>query len=326
MWATSMNNLLKILGKMKNKKVLVIGDIMLDKYIWGEVKRISPEAPVQIVNVTKESFMPGGAGNAANNIAALEGIPYLISIVGNDVAKDMLIEKLKEEHVIIEGVILDKDIPTIQKIRIMAKSQQLLRIDYEKKIRVSNDKELEILKYIKTIINDIDIILISDYSKGMITKSLMNKISEISEEYGKRVIIDPKPKNKDCYGNCYLITPNISEAVELSGSNDNDIDKIGKILLAEMNCNVLITRGEDGMSLFEKTGDKIGIPTKAKEVYDVSGAGDTTVAALSLAIAAGASLKEASLIANYAAGIAVGKIGTSTVSLKEIEESIKNDR
>ena len=323
------SRLLRIIGQFKGKKILVIGDIMLDKYIWGEVSRISPEAPVQVVNVLRESYAPGGAANVANNIAALNAKAFMVGIVGNDNAKDSLISELEKREIDVEGIFTEKNKPTIQKVRVIGRSQQLLRFDYEEKGYVNADTEKNILDFILGKIDGADAVIVSDYAKGVITKNLMETIIKISKEKNKIVIVDPKPRHKDFYKNSTLITPNHTEAHQMTNleeeeNTDNDVEKMGKRLIKELNSNVLITRGEKGMSLFEKNGEITHIPAYAKEVYDIVGAGDTSVAFLTLALASGASFKEGAIIANHAAGITVGKIGTSTVSIEELRESIEN--
>ncbi|MEA2037359.1 MAG: D-glycero-beta-D-manno-heptose-7-phosphate kinase [Nanoarchaeota archaeon] len=315
------DKLMNILGKFKGKRVLVIGDIMLDKYIFGNVERISPEAPVQVVEVRKEDYVPGGAANVANNIAALDGNAIMIGVIGKDVSGDVLINELKKRNINTEGIFVDKNKPTTQKVRILGHQQQLLRIDYEKKEYLKKEFEDNIASFIKKRIEDVDAIIISDYAKGVITKNLMEEIKDIAKD--KIVVVDPKPKHASFYGNVSLITPNSKEAKEMA--NKEDIEETGNELLSKLSAPILITRGEKGMSLFEKDGNVTNIPTKAKEVYDVSGAGDTTVATLALALAAGATLKESATIANHAAGITVGKLGTSTVCIDEIKNSIENE-
>jgi len=320
--------LLKIINKFKNKKILVLGDIMLDKYIWGEVSRISPEAPVQVVNVLKESYAPGGAANVANNIAALNGKASMVGIVGNDEANKILLNELQKRNINVDGIFKDNNKPTIQKVRVIGRGQQLLRFDYEKKGYVDGNTELSILSFIEKNIGSFDAVAISDYAKGVITENLMKKLKEICKKNNKIIVVDPKPKHKDLYKNVDLVTPNHTEAHEISNIEIEDEDKIfevGKALIKFFNCPVLVTRGEKGMSLFELNGEVTNIPTKAKEVYDVTGAGDTSVATIALSLASGANLKEAAIIANYAAGITVGKIGTSTVSIDELKKSIENE-
>ena len=318
--------LLQILEKFKGKKVLVIGDIMLDKYIWGEVSRISPEAPVQVVNVVKETYEPGGASNVANNIASLNGNAFMAGIVGNDEAKNILLNELKKRKINTDGIFIDNDKPTIQKIRIMGRGQQLLRVDYEKNEHVHPGIENSIIKFIEKEIRNADVIVISDYAKGVVTKSICDSVIRISKENNKPVIVDPKPKHKDFYSNVTLITPNNAEASEMTGiedGSDESFSEIGSSLLKHLNTNVLVTRGEKGMSLFKKDGSVTHIPAKAREVYSIIGAGDTVVSTLALALASGADLKEAAVLANIAAGIKVGKIGTASVTIDEIKREIE---
>jgi len=324
-----MNNLIKIIERFKEKKILVLGDVMLDKYIWGEVSRISPEAPVQVVNVVKESSAPGGAANVANNIAALNAKSLMVGVVGKDSTKTKLIGELKKRNIDVAGLIDDENKRTIRKVRVFGMSQQLLRFDYEKKGYVNTKTENNIFNFISKEMDEIDAIIVSDYEKGVITKNLMKKLINICKEKNKISVIDPKPNHKDFYKNATLITPNHKEAHEMTGlaeeePSDTDIEKMGKRLLEDLNSTILITKGEKGMTLFEKNGKITNIPTFAKEVYDIIGAGDTSVATLTLALASGASFEEAAIIANHAAGITVGKVGTSTVSIAELRKSIEN--
>ena len=317
-----------MLEQFKNKKILVVGDIMLDKYIWGEVSRISPEAPVQVVKVEKESYAPGGAANVANNVAALNGTTYMIGIVGNDNANEILISELKNRGINTDGILEDKNKPTIQKVRVIGKGQQLLRFDYEKKGYLDEGMERKILDFVVKRIQNIDAIIISDYAKGVITKNLAEKLIKLANEKKKIIIVDPKPKHKDFYKNATLITPNNHEACEMLNveeENEESVIKVGKKILEELNAPLIITRGEKGMAVFEKNGEITNIPTKAKEVYDIIGAGDTVVATLALALASNATLKEAATLANYAAGITVGKVGTSTVAVEEIKKAMEDE-
>ena len=319
--------LLKILEQFKNKKILVIGDIMLDKYIWGDVSRISPEAPVQVVNVLKEDYAPGGAANVASNASALNADVLMVGIAGNDEARDVLLKELKERGINTDGIFIDKAKPTTQKVRIVGRGQQLLRVDYEKKDHVHKNIERSMITFLEKITKEVDVIVISDYAKGVITTEICIRLAKISKEHGKVIIVDPKPNHLDLYSNVDLITPNSAEASEMAGMDDGSdeaILEIGSKLLKYLNTNVLITRGEKGMSLFEKDGSTTHIPSKAKEVYSLIGAGDTVVAVMALAMASGASLKDSALLANIAAGIKVGKIGTASVSLEEIKNGIES--
>ena len=317
--------LLGLLEKFKGKHILVIGDVMLDKYIWGSVERISPEAPVQIVDVKRENYSPGGAANTANNIFSLSANVHLISLIGNDGAGKILIKELKRRNIDADIVKGDKK-PTIQKTRIMAHNQQLLRIDREDRGYIKKDIEDKIIKYVKDNINKADAIVVSDYAKGIVTKTLMEKVNQSAK--GKIVVVDPKSQHKEFYKDATLITPNHKEAcgmLNLFPNNCEDIKNIGTKLQKELKSNILITRGEKGMSLFDKEGHVLDIPTAAKEVYDVSGAGDTVVAVTTLALTAGATLKQAAILANHAAGIVVGKVGTATLTVDEIKKSLENE-
>lgn len=317
--------LLKILEQFKNRKVLVVGDVMLDKYIWGDVSRISPEAPVQVVNVLKETYAPGGASNVASNISALSGKAFMVGIVGNDEARKVLLDELKNIDINTDGIFTENEKPTIQKVRIIGKSQQLLRVDYEKKEHILKEIELSMVSFFEKIIKNVDVVVISDYAKGVITPEVCGNLIKISKQNNKPVIVDPKPKHRDLYSNVTLITPNNAEASEMTGIEDGDdaVIEMGNRLIRYLNTNVLITRGEKGMSLFEKNSNITHIPAKAKEVYSLIGAGDTVVAVLALAIASGADLKEAATLSNIAAGIKVGKIGTASVSVEEIKEGVE---
>lgn len=317
--------LLNILEQFRGKKVLVVGDIMLDKYIWGEVSRISPEAPVQVVHVTKETYAPGGASNVASNAAALNGKVFMVGIAGDDEAKKILLRELKGRGINTEGILTDSDKPTTQKVRIIGRSQQLLRVDYEKKDHVHRNIERSMINFLGKAIKDVDVVVISDYAKGVITPKISSRLIQLAKDNNKAVIVDPKPKHRGLYSNATLITPNNAEAGEMTNiedGSDESVLEMGNMLLKYLNANVLITRGEKGMSLFEKNGKITHIPAKAKEVYSLIGAGDTVVATIALALASGADMEEAATLANIAAGIKVGKIGTASVSAEEIKEGI----
>ena len=322
------NELLGLLPLLKGKKILVLGDIMLDKYIWGEVFRISPEAPVPIVHVTKESYVPGGAANVANNIVGIGGEAYVCSVVGQDRSGKVLIEELEKRGIKTGAVVEEDSRPTIQKIRVMGGRQQLLRMDRENSDYVGQETEKKLIDKIMPLLDSVDAVVISDYAKGAITEKVMEIIRKCCNETKKPVIVDGKPVHKSWFRDLTIITPNTNEAIEMSGiviRNEEDVVSVGKKLMEELNTNVLITQGEKGMTLFEKKGGVSGIPTKAREVYDVSGAGDTVVGVLALCLASGIDLSKASLLANYAAGVVVGKIGTATASLEEVKEAIEND-
>jgi len=315
----------KYLDQFKNKKIAVIGDLILDKYIFGDVERISPEAPIPIINVKKETFAPGGAANVAANVATLSGKAYLFGIVGKDSARDTLLETTRSYAINTDGIFTDNNKTTIQKIRVIGQHQQLLRIDYEKTDYIDNEKNSLLFKKLRNL-TDISAIVISDYAKGMISQNLVEQIKQYAKQNNILLIIDPKPLHKSFYKGAFLITPNRKEAQQMSGiliENREDFIKAGQKLIPEMKANIVLTAGELGMFVFEKGKEYIHIPTVAKDVFDVSGAGDTVVASLALALSVGTSLSEASVIANHAAGIKVGKVGTSPVLLAELLNSFQ---
>jgi D-beta-D-heptose 7-phosphate kinase/D-beta-D-heptose 1-phosphate adenosyltransferase len=304
-----MNNLSEALKNFSAKKITIVGDVMLDKTIFGEVSRISPEAPVPILKVEREDYELGGAANVAANVSSLGGNTSLFGFVGKDKYSKILLSLLKERKI---KPFLDKNGSTTLKVRIKSRNQQIVRMDYE--TNLLNEFSPEILQKMQKEIRDSEIILISDYAKGTITHNLM----EFLKSQGKRIVADPKSKNINFYSDVYLITPNEKEALEMSGQKD--VENAGRYLRRKLDCNVLITRGERGMFLFAEK--EIEIPTYAQEVYDIVGAGDTSIATLSLSLAAGVSLEESVIIANHAAGIAVSKAGTSSVRLNELERKL----
>lgn len=315
----------EIIDQFKNKKILVIGDIILDKYIWGNVTRISPEAPIPIVEVDYENHVPGGAANTAHNIAALGGKVFLHGVVGKDYCQQMLFTFLKQCHVETTHIVIDKKRPTTHKTRVIAQSQQLVRIDYENRNLVDASITAQMIKNIKKIIPQADAVVVSDYAKGVITEELMHALIEQCGLHSKKIIIDPKPQHAAWYSRAFIITPNYKEAIEMAqayGVSSEDVSGLGSHLISHLQSNILITQGKDGMTLFEKNAPPLHIPTTAQEVYDVSGAGDTVVAALALGLSCGCCLKDAATIANSAAGIVVGKMGTAVVTPHELKKTI----
>lgn len=304
-----------IQSELKKNKILVVGDVMLDRYWFGDVNRISPEAPVPIAKINKIEDRPGGAANVARNIASLGGDVTLLSVVGTDEPALVLQNLLNEENV---DTIFKQDstISTIVKLRVLAKHQQLLRIDFEEK--PSHEILAEILDQYENIIDKYDTIILSDYGKGGLTHT--TRMIEIANKHNKKVLIDPKGSDYSKYANATLLTPNRSEMRDAMGSWNNEAELIGKAkqLIQSLNLNyLLVTRSEEGMTLFTPT-DSYNYPTFAQEVFDVSGAGDTVIATLALMLANGASISDAVTIANFAAGIVVAKLGTATVTQEEL--------
>lgn len=313
--------LMDILDKFENMKIAVIGDMMLDDYIIGEVTRISPEAPVPVVNVKEERFVLGGGANVLNNLSSLSCRCYSFGVVGDDSNGNRLLNELKKGNIDTVGVVIAEDRPTIVKRRIIAQHQQLLRLDWEDKKDITLYHEELIIKNLNSHIDELDAIILSDYDKGVLTPTLAKKIIEMARKNKIIVTVDPKPSNAINYLGATSMTPNRKEAMECMGlSKIDDIEKLGLELKSKLNLeNLLLTRSEEGMSIFLE--DKIiNIPTFAKEVYDVTGAGDTVISVFTLAAAAGASWHEAAKIANVAAGIVVGRMGTSTVTKEKITE------
>jgi len=315
----------KIIRGFKDRHVLVIGDIILDHYIWGKVNRISPEAPVPVVEVTRESFLLGGAANVAHNIVSLGGRAAVIGINGQDIAGEALMNILMQRGVNCDGIFTENR-PTTVKTRVIAHNQQVVRFDREDKKYVDGKILKGILGHINSVLLQYDAVIISDYQKGMISQGLIRDIVKKAKPKEIFISVDPKVGHFDFYKGVSLITPNVMEAS--SGSkieirDDKTLLRAGKSLMKKLSCKaVLITRGEQGMSLFEKK-KVTHIPTVARKVYDVTGAGDTVISAFTLAYASGARMEEAAMIANHAAGIVVAEVGTAVATADQIIESFK---
>lgn len=307
----------QVIDGFKGKKIGVIGDLILDHFIWGDAERLSPEAPVPVVLMSREELSPGGAGNVANNIASLGGKVFVAGVIGNDGAGRHLVSEFKKRKIEIGGVIKDSNRPTVQKIRIIARGQQIVRVDKEISDYVKKDFEEKIIQYVSKNIKDWDGLILSDYAKGFLTKKVVRKIIQLAKINKKIIVGDLKPKHALFFKNIDFITPNHKEATEISGISE--VNKSGRRIQQKLKCDVLITRGAEGMTLFK--GKQIAyFPTKAREVFDVSGAGDTVTASLVMALVSGASATEACIIANHAAGIVVGKAGTATVESGELKK------
>jgi len=309
----------KIVQNFKDKRVLVLGDIMLDKYIWGHVIRISPEAPVPVVEVKKETPCFGGAGNASHNLESIGAFPLLVGVVGDDQEGEWIKKNVPDSR----GIFTDKKRPTTMKTRIIAHHQQVVRVDKEKTSPISAQIEEKIFDFIGT--EKYEGILISDYNKGLLTKSLMKKVLPFAKEKKLPVFVDPKVKHFHLFSPVTLITPNHFEAEKIVHHEcytDAQAEKACQKILTRISANyIILKRGEQGMTVFERGKKAIHIPTIAKEVFDVTGAGDTVNATAALALLSGASILEAAVLANAAAGIVVGKIGTATLTPEELIHS-----
>ncbi len=320
--------LLDYIPRFKNARIMVIGDLMIDEYIWGNVSRISPEAPVPVVNVTGENLCLGGAGNVVNNIFTLGGKVFIAGVVGNDEMGRKVIHNLRKMGIDTRGIIVEAQRVTTVKTRIIAHHQQVVRYDREVIRPILAENVKLIIALLEERLAEIDAVLISDYGKGVICGPLMEQVRALAKDAGKIITVDPKVKNIPFFAGVTVLTPNHLEAAEAAGrwiQSEEDLMMVGKTLLERLQAqSILITRGEKGMSLFQDNGEVTHIPTVAKEVYDVTGAGDTVISVLTLAMASGAPVKEAAMLANIAAGIVVGEVGTATVKAGELEEAVKN--
>ncbi len=320
---------MRITEDFSRRRIVVLGDLMLDEFIWGEVRRISPEAPVPVVEVRRETLNLGGAGNVVSNLRALGAEAVPIGLIGADDAALRIRERFFEIGAETGGLITDPARPTTRKTRIVAHSQQMVRADREDRSPVDHRIEALALSAVGDALPNADCLIISDYDKGLLTPKLLADCITAAHALGKPVILDPKIRNFSAYSGVDLITPNQAEAERASSieiSDDDSLLAAAQTIRRLLTCrNVLITRGEHGMSLLEEDGQLTTIPTVAREVYDVTGAGDTVIATLSLALTSGASLREAAVIANHAAGIVVAKIGTATASRDELLAAVEGN-
>jgi rfaE bifunctional protein kinase chain/domain len=326
----SHSDLLAIIDKLEGRRIMVIGDLMLDRFIYGNVNRISPEAPVPVVKVTNELNKLGGAGNVAQNIKSLGGIPLLVSAVGKDREADTIRGLMHDLEISPDFLVETGKRPTTVKTRILAERQQVVRLDNEKDSPFDSSDIKMISERISSCMNKSDGIIISDYNKGLITPELMNHLKTANKD-GKLISVDPKPGNFRFYTGVSVITPNLKEAAEMAVIkiySDDDIIHSAEHIFETLNCeSLLITLGERGMALFEGKGKPVQwLPTRAREVFDVTGAGDTVISAFTLAMSVGGSMKLAAELANFAAGIVVGKIGTASVTREELRNYINDSK
>ncbi|MFH1455965.1 MAG: PfkB family carbohydrate kinase [archaeon] len=319
-------NVNKIVNEFPNKKILVIGDIILDRFLEGNVERVSPEAPIPVLNVKKETLIPGGAANVANNIVQMGGLAYLVSVVGDDDEKIKLLNVLNKNGINTGGIVTDYDRPTICKTRMVSGRQHLLRVDVEETHPLNQELTNQILFFIRNNIQNIDFIVVSDYNKGVVTQNLMEQLKQIANQNQKRIFVDPKPSNKEFYKGVHYVKPNYKEACELVDVNQTENKEnhleVGRKTSSELNSNVIMTLAEKGLTLFELGQEPRNLPCLPCEVKDVVGAGDTVAAAFALALSSNATLDEAAYIANHAAKIAVSQHSTSAVKLEELKNSL----
>jgi rfaE bifunctional protein kinase chain/domain len=320
----------KILDGFSKVKLLVIGDIMLDRFIWGKVSRLSPEAPVPVVLVERESFLLGGAANVVHNVKALGGQVSVCGVVGDDEMGIRILKDLDRAGVGTRGVIIEPERQTTVKTRVIAHHQQVVRIDREAAEPLRASTVASVLKFVAEQMSRFDGVILSDYGKGLLTERLFRATIRKAKETKTLIMVDPKPKNIFFCKGATVITPNTAEAgaaLGVSISTPESLRKAGNALLKRLHCQVLvITRGEEGMAIFEPHREPFFVPTVAREVYDVTGAGDTVIGTMALAMASGVHLKDAVRLANYAAGIVVGKMGTATVTPEELIRVINEKR
>ena len=312
----------RLVSGFRGARILVVGDVMLDEFLWGRVARISPEAPVPVVEVTHQSFHLGGAGNVANNVNALGGEAVLAGVIGRDVAGDKIRHSLVQSGVEDALALAESGRPTTIKTRIVAHHQQVVRADRERAEDLPAEIEDALLERLRDALPSCRAVVVSDYQKGVVTARVMKSLRGLAARQDVPVLVDPKVRHFERYRGVSVVTPNQAEAEQATGvriRGEADLREAGEKILKRLDCGAaLITRGEHGMSLFAKGAKPLHIPTAAREVFDVTGAGDTVVGTLALALAAGAGLPEAAVLANFAAGVVVGKLGTATANPDEL--------
>ena len=326
----------QLIERFADLRLLVIGDVMLDRFIWGNVSRISPEAPVPVVEVSRESLYPGGAANVARNLTPFGATVELIGLSGSDINGKLLIETLQEAGIGTGHIIIDDEFTTITKTRVVARQQQVVRIDREKRTPLSAADRAAVLDQLRAVAPDVDGMIIEDYGKGLIDTGLVDDIVKIAAENQVCVTVDPNPNNPIDWHDVAAVKPNRSEAFREVGMvepshddveplDDSALLEVGSLLLEKWRSqHVLVTLGEQGMMLFSRDTAPYHIPTRAKEVFDVSGAGDTAIAVFTLALCAGADAPAAADLSNVASGIVVGKLGTAAITRDELLSAVSS--
>lgn len=311
---------------LSGKRVAVVGDLMLDRYFWGTVTRISPEAPVPVVEVESESTRLGGAANVANNIASLGGTPFLVGVIGQDDSGRMLKSTVAENGFPGEGILVDTSRPTTVKTRVIAHHQHVVRVDREVKSDIGEDVQKKILDVLKRNSSSLDAIIIEDYNKGVVVKDLIRELIDFSRRNRIIITVDPKFNNFFEYKHVTVFKPNRKETEEALGvrlEDQESVERAGRALVEKLEAeNVLLTLGEKGMTLVEGAGQTTHVPTAARKVADVSGAGDTVISTLTMALAAGATIREASMLANVAGGIVCGEVGIVPIDVKTLRATV----
>ncbi len=325
----SEKKLLQLKKNFKGKRIAVVGDMMLDIYYWGDVKRISPEAPVPVLEVENEFHRFGGAANCALNIAKLSGIPEPVGVIGCDSFGKVFNSLLSQQNISNNGIIEDDSRPTTAKTRVIADNQHIVRIDKESKEAINKNIQSKIFEYVKSEINNLDGMILQDYNKGVLSSSLIAQLIELANKNKLLVTVDPKFNNFYEYKNVTVFKPNRKEAEDILGmkiKSDAEVTFAGNTLLKKLNAkNILLTLGEGGIAVFEKGKPEKRMPTKARKVADVSGAGDTVISTLTMALAAGANIYEASYLANYAGGIVCEEVGIIPIEIDKLFDTVSQE-
>jgi rfaE bifunctional protein kinase chain/domain len=327
------SRLLDLIERFAGKRMLAIGDLMLDEFIWGKVSRISPEAPVPVVNVVRESYYPGGAANVARNLREFTKETAVLGVVGTDTAGDRLLEALGSAGIRTDGVLRERTASTTVKTRVIARNQQVVRVDREQRSLLTAEQAADVVELLEGAIPELDGIVVADYGKGFLTQPLADEICRLARRYGKVLAVDPHPHTSLIWRGATAIKPNRAEAFSAVGLPPADpvepvcrdealLDAARRLTSLWESESLLVTLGEQGMLLFGRGAEPIHLPAIAQEVFDVSGAGDTAIAVFTLGLVAGGTAAEAAEVANRASGIVVGKLGTATVSPQELMESI----
>ena len=325
----------RIVDRFASQRILVIGDLMLDEFIWGKVSRISPEAPVPVVSVTSDSRYPGGAANVARNVREFTTHIALMGLAGMDTAGDQLLALLRDSGIDTQGLQRDPSLTTTVKTRIIARNQQVVRVDREKKSALTEEQTTSAMAYLDSVPKRVDAVIVADYGKGFITQPLADYLCRWAVRHEKILTVDPHPYTSIDWHGATAIKPNRSETFLAAGLPQSDpVDAVladralmeaGNRLMARWQTgSLLITLGEQGMLLLQPDTPPYHVPTRAQAVFDVSGAGDTAISVFTMALAAGAEAAEAAEIANYASGIVVGKLGTATVTAEELAEGLRD--
>jgi rfaE bifunctional protein kinase chain/domain len=323
------NRLKQLLEDFRGKRIAVVGDLMLDRYFWGSVARVSPEAPVPVVEIESESMRLGGAANVANNVKSLGADPILIGVIGNDNTGTLLRDLIVENAFTSIGLIVADDRPTTVKTRVIAHGQHVVRFDRETKNEISNALQRKIFDVVWQNLHSLDAIIIEDYNKGVVVKSLIKELVDMAEKDKKIITADPKFDNFFEYRGATVFKPNSKELEAAMGVklvDDVAVEEAGKTLMRRVKAkNILLTRGEKGMTLFEETGTITHIPAKTRKVADVSGAGDTVISTITVALASGATVREATSLANYAGGVVCGEVGIVPIERDALVSAVLTD-